>query len=143
MLSNLVQFVCFYVAFYKFIFSATCIPSGKNVAVDAISWNNLQLLTSCFPQVPRVLIPPTTLNLIIHCTPDWSSLKWIESFRSSLIRASPPHVAASYQSGVRRLVFPPFPSQDPIYVGLWHIGIMHHSLHSPFASILALYIFTR
>ena len=82
MLGNLVQFVCFYAAFCKFIFSATDIPSWKNVAADAISWNNLQLSTSHFIRVPRVLIPPATLDLIIHRTPDWSSLEWIESFRA-------------------------------------------------------------
>ena len=84
LLCNLLRCLFFYAAHFSFTFAATHIPGIQNTAADALSRDNLPLFTSLFPQVPRVVVPPTVLDLFVQQSPEWNSIEWTTLFAGSL-----------------------------------------------------------
>ena len=86
-LMHLLRCLVFYAAYFRFDFVAH-VPGSHNTAVDAIFRNNLSLFFSLVPQIPRVLIPPSLLDLLVHKRPNWGSAHWTRLFSLSLARES-------------------------------------------------------
>ena len=86
LMNHLLCTLFFYVAYYKFCFSAEHVPGVLNVAADALSQNNITLFSHLVPQVPQVSIPAPVLDLLQQEPPDWSSVHWTTLFKLSLLR---------------------------------------------------------
>ena len=86
-LSNPSSTTCYlsflYVSVFQFHFSAVHIHSVLNVAADAISQNNLVLLSSLFPQSTRSTVP-TAMSEFLLSPPQWESVSWTKLFICSL-----------------------------------------------------------
>ena len=82
---HLLRCLYFYSALFQFEFSAEHIPGVQNVAVDALSHDNLVLFSSLLPQATQVQIPAPLLDLLLIQRPDWGSVNWINLFRDSLL----------------------------------------------------------
>ena len=149
LLCNLLRSLYFYAAHYHFTSMAKHIPGVKNVAADALSNENLPLIHSLFPQVPRHTIPHTLAQLLLQI-PDWNSGSWMSQFRGSLLPDFPWRqwiftVLAFLVSChfVVRLIFLPSLSQRAHCVGLspcWSTSTLHLE---PFASNSVCCISTR
>ena len=97
---HLLRCLVFYSAFFRFHFVAEHVPGVLNVAADAISRNNLPLFFSIFPQIPRVAIPQSVLDLLVTRRPNWGSKDWTRQFVCSLTGGSQmPHVPFINQAG--------------------------------------------
>ena len=88
LIMHLLRCFCFFSAYFKFSYSSEHVPGVENVAADAISRNNLQLLFSFFPQVPPSSVPRPVLELLVNQRPDWGSETWTEMFYHSLLMVS-------------------------------------------------------
>ena len=88
LLTHLSRCLCFYAAMYHFNFTAEHIVGSENTAADALSRNNLPLFSELFPQVAHSPVPHPIESLLLHHPPDWTSQSWINTFVSSLTRAS-------------------------------------------------------
>ena len=87
-LNHLLRCLFFYASVFQFSFSALHIPGVLNVAADAISRNNLALLSSLLPQATRTSVP-TTMSRFLLSPPQWGSPSWTEQFIHSLPWVSP------------------------------------------------------
>ena len=87
---HLLRTLFFYVAIYKFHFSAEHIPGIRNTVADALSRNDITSFSRIFSQVVPVEVPAVVLDVVVEVHPDWSSPHWMELFRRSFFRASPP-----------------------------------------------------
>lgn len=96
LLTQLLRCLFFYASVYNFHFSASHIPGVDNHAADAISRNNLSLLSSLLPQATRVIVPQPVVDFLLFL-PDWGSSIWIQRFAHSLQVAChhPPAVATA------------------------------------------------
>ncbi len=83
LITHLLRCLFFYASVHQFHFSALHIPGTENVLADAISRNNLTLLSTFLPQVPPVVVPPGISQFLLHL-PDWGSPSWTEQFVLSL-----------------------------------------------------------
>ena len=100
LLMHLLRCLVFYSAFFRFQFVAEHVPGILNVAADAISRNNLPLFFSIFPQIPRVAIPQSVLDLLVTRRPNWGSRDWTRLFVCSLTGGlQMPHVPFINQAG--------------------------------------------
>ena len=81
---HLLRCLYFFSAYFSFEFSAVHIPGISKCAADALSRNSLPLFFSLIPQVPRWVIPPPLLELLVTQLPDWGSQDWIALFLLSL-----------------------------------------------------------
>lgn len=90
LLMHLMRCLLFYSAFFSFEFVSEHIPGVLNTAADAISRNNLPLFLSLVPQIPRVFVPQSVVDLLISRRPDWGSHDWTSLFCHSLRMVSPP-----------------------------------------------------
>ena len=100
LLAHLLRCLTLYAATYRFDFVAEHIPGVHNSAADAISRNNLTLLSSLCPCSPQVQITQAVLDLLVVKRPEWGSPEWIHLWRSSLTSASPqPHTLSTGQAG--------------------------------------------
>ena len=88
LLINLLRCLFFYAAVFQFHFSASHIPGVDNHVADAISRNNLSLVSSLFPQASQVFVPGLVVSFLLDL-PDWGSRTWMEKFTHSLSRVSP------------------------------------------------------
>ena len=88
LINELLRCLFFYASIFHFNFSATHIPGVLNVAADAISRNNLTLLSSLFPQATQTLIHNSVSAFLLHL-PQWGSPAWMEQFNLSLQRVFP------------------------------------------------------
>ena len=68
--TQLLRCLFFYASVFHFHFSSHPIPGIHNVVADAISRNNLSLLSSLLPQATRITIPPAVAEFLL-LTPDW------------------------------------------------------------------------
>ena len=93
LLTHLLRCLAFYAALHHFHFTAEHIPGVLNTAADAISRNNSALFSSLHPQIPRVAVPLSILELLVIRIPDWGSNDWTLRFKRSLAREShKPHM---------------------------------------------------
>ena len=99
LLTHLLRCLFFYASYFNFHYSATHIPGSLNIAADAISRNNISLLSSVLPQVNRVVIPQALLELLVINTPDWGSASWTALFVHSLPKESPPQPQPATSQG--------------------------------------------
>ena len=83
LINKLLRCLFFYAFIFHFNFSATHIPGVLNVAADAISHNNLTLLSSLFLQTTQTPIHNSVSAFLLHL-PQWSSPAWMEQFNLSL-----------------------------------------------------------
>ena len=83
-LTQLLQSPFFYASVFHFHYSSCHIPGIHNVAADAISRDNLSLLSSLLPQATRVAVLPTVADFLL-LNPDWGSPSWTELFIRSLL----------------------------------------------------------
>ena len=88
-LIQLLRCLFFYAARFQFHFSASHIPGVDNVIADAISHNNMSLLSSLPSQVHQVNVPAAVAAFLLSL-PDWGSQNWISQFARSLKIVSPP-----------------------------------------------------
>ena len=88
LLSHLLRCLFFYAATFRFHFSAVHIPGTSNVVADAISRNNLSLLSSLLPQATRMSIPASVSEFLLSL-PDWGSPIWTDKFMHSLSSVCP------------------------------------------------------
>ena len=87
LLTHLLRCLYFYTSYFNFHYSAEHIAGVENVKADAISRNNLTVISSFAPQIRQTLVPATVTDFILHHSPDWGSPHWIERFIRSLPRA--------------------------------------------------------
>ena len=87
-LNHLLRCLFFYASVFQFHFSALHISGALNVAADAISRNNLALLSSLLPQATRMTVP-TTMSRFLLSPPHWGSPSWMEQFIHSLPWVAP------------------------------------------------------
>ena len=99
LLTHLLRCLFFYASYFNFHYSATHIPGSLNIAADAISRNNISLLSSVLPQVNRVVIPQALLEFLVINTPDWGSASWTALFVHSLPKESPPQPQPATSQG--------------------------------------------
>lgn len=85
---HLIRFLAFYAAFFRFEIESSHVPGVMNVVADAISRNNITLLSSLHPQAARQPISQDVLELLVLNPPDWGSPSWTHSFKYSLITVS-------------------------------------------------------
>ena len=90
LLTHFLRCLFFYASYYSFHYSATHIPGSLNTAADAISRNNITLLSSLLPQVHHTSVPQAVVEFLIVNIPDWGSATWMKLFDCSLPRALPP-----------------------------------------------------
>ncbi len=83
LITHLLRCLFFCASVHQFHFSALHIPGTENVLADAISRNNLTLLSTFLPQVPPVVVPPGISQFLLHL-PNWGSSSWTEQFVLSL-----------------------------------------------------------
>ena len=88
LLVQLLRCLFFYASRFQFHFSAAHIPGVHNVVADAISRNNLSLLSSLVPQAQQVSVPAPVATFLLS-PPDWGSPDWIAQFVHSLPMACP------------------------------------------------------
>ncbi len=87
---HLLRCLYFYAATYNFDFIAQHIPGVDNIAADAISRDNINLLSSLCPQATQVSVPPPLQDLLLRQQPDWGSRQWIRLFGRTLQTPWPP-----------------------------------------------------
>ena len=65
---------------------AVHIRGVENVAADALSRNNLNVLRSCCPQADpqETAVPPDILDVVLLQEPDWMARSWTELWRFTL-----------------------------------------------------------
>ena len=75
---------------FSFHFRAVHLPGKENVAVDALSQDNLSAFFAQIPQAPKAPTGfPTELEYqFLHQHPDWLSATWTQLFNSFLRQAS-------------------------------------------------------
>ena len=88
-LAHLLRCLSFYMAYSDFTLSAVHIAGAKNTAADALSRNDL---TSFFRSLPQAdpspsLVPLEILDLTILEQPDWTSPRWRNLFRATIVKA--------------------------------------------------------
>ena len=81
---HLLHCLSFYCAFYSFSMSCVHIPGVENVVADALSRDNLTLVSSLLPQASLEHILSPIVELLITTRPDWGSPTWIDLFVGSL-----------------------------------------------------------
>ena len=64
--------------------SCVHIPGVENVVADALSWDNLTLVSSLLPQASLEHIPSPVVELMITTRADWGTPSWIDLFVDSL-----------------------------------------------------------
>ena len=89
LLTNLLRCLFLYASFFHFQFSAVHIPGILNTTADAISRNNLHVLSSSLPQATQTVIPMAVSEFLLT-PPQWGSPNWTELFTHSLKQASLP-----------------------------------------------------
>ena len=87
-LMHLIALPCILCSVISVPFHVGAHPGELNIAVDAISRNNLSLFTSLTPQIPRVLVSQPVLDLLVTQRPDWGSNNWARAFAHSLLWGS-------------------------------------------------------
>ena len=86
-LMHLLRGLFFKATSLNFGYCATHIPGRLNIAANAISRNNLTLLSEVRPSInpaPSV-IPQTLIQLVAPGSPDWISPNWVRKFRNSIV----------------------------------------------------------
>ena len=86
----LLRCLFFLASFHKFQYSAVHVPGVYNTAADALSRSPITDFSPFVPQIPACRVPQTTMELLVHRTPDWTSQEWTARFRHLLVGASPP-----------------------------------------------------
>ena len=81
---HLLRCLSFYCALYSFSMSCVHILGVENVVADALSRDNLTLVSSVFPQALLKHIPSPIVELLITSRPDWGLPTWIDLFVGSL-----------------------------------------------------------
>ena len=94
-----VRSLFFYASVFHFHFSSRHIPGIRNVAADAISRDNLSLLSSLLSQATHVAVLPTVADFLL-LNLDWGSPSWMELFTCSLLWDSPLRHPGAVKSGV-------------------------------------------
>ena len=88
LLTDLLRCLFFYASIFNFHLSASHIPGIQNTVADAISRDNLGVLSSLLPQATQVTVPPAVAEFLLY-PPRWGSPSWTEQFARSLHQASP------------------------------------------------------
>ena len=84
LLIQLLRCLFFYSSIFRFQFSALHIPGVQNTVADAISRNNLVLLSTLLPpQACKVTVPAAAVRFLLSL-PDWGSQTWTKEFIRSL-----------------------------------------------------------
>ena len=83
LLVQLLRCLFVYASRLQFYFSASHIPEVHNVVTDAISRDNISLLSSFVPQAQQVGVPAPVVAFLMS-PPSWESPDWIARFVYSL-----------------------------------------------------------
>ncbi len=80
--------LAYLMAMNQFSVRASHIQGALNVAVDALSRNNLSRFRMCCPQAQQQgsPIPASLLDTLLLREPDWTRKDWVESWTSTLDR---------------------------------------------------------
>ena len=82
-LNQLLRCLFFYASVYHFQFFAAHIPGVNNTIADAISLDNMTLLSFLLLQASKVSVPSQVSNFLLFLQ-DWGSQTWIDKFSYSL-----------------------------------------------------------
>ena len=134
LLMHLLRCLVFYAAFFRFQFVAEHVPGVLNTAADAISRNNTSLFVSLVPQVPRVAIPQSLVDLLIHKRPNWGSRDWTRLFSLSLTRElQRPQEQSISQAGVGTPTSAQDSTYPPCHSPSSHSASLQQSCHNQLA----------
>ena len=126
------MFIFFLCLFQLWVFWQYTSRAYPNRAADALSRNSLPLFFSLIPQVPRWVIPPPLLELLVTQLPDWGSQDWIALFLLSLNNRISQSTRSAYASGQWRyltfcMTFGLQPLPFPVYTVCRFVAFLAHS----------------
>ena len=101
---HLLRCLFFIAAALNFWYGASHIPGKMNIAADAISRNNVEVLFEVIPNINSspLAIPQTLIQLVAPGSPEWISPSWVKQFQKLYCMALAPSTKRSYQPAQKR-----------------------------------------